>query len=302
MRASQHRIALLGAGMFFLLSATIGCLQQSISQPSPGWHSSSRMGGQSLLSTTDHIPAGVRLGEYSLAGVRKQELTAHLTAISSQLNAKPRNAHKQQASLNLIPEHPGRQLDIEKTQERILRAKPGEAVEPAWKILQPSVTVHDLSSAAPMNAKQIRQFSTPIIDTKPDRVENIRVTARLLNNTVVEPGEIFSFNKTVGMPTEAKGFKKGTVFGDGGMLTQELGGGMCQVSSTLYNAALDSGMEIIERHPHSKPVAYITNGRDATIYDDKDLRFRNTTGKPVIIKSWISNGRTHVTFYEPLHA
>jgi vancomycin resistance protein YoaR len=118
----------------------------------------------------------------------------------------------------------------------------------------------------------------------------------------VEPGQEFSFNKTVGMPTEAKGYKKGTVYGDGGVLTEELGGGMCQVSSTLYNVALDTKMEITERHPHSKPVPYVNNGRDATIYDDKDFRFRNTTDKPILIKSWASNGNAYVSFYAPQNA
>ncbi|MFC4768573.1 VanW family protein [Effusibacillus consociatus] len=291
MRASQNRIVLLGAGMFLLLSPTIGCLQQSSPEPPSGSRFSSYR--------ADRIPVGVQLGDHSLGGVPKGELSSHLQRLAPQFKEKPQNAHKQAQSFNLVPERPGRELDVEKTEQRILQAKPGERVEPIWKTVPPAVTAADLHPAAPVNAKRIAQFSTPILDTKPDRVENIRVTARLLNNSVVEPGQEFSFNKIVGMPTESKGFKKGTVFGDDGELKQELGGGMCQVSSTLYNVALDSHMQITERHPHSKPVPYVGVGRDATIYDDKDLRFRNTLDKPLIIKSWVSNGRIYVVFYQP---
>ncbi|WP_018131700.1 VanW family protein [Effusibacillus pohliae] len=293
MRASQHRTAMLGAAVFLLLSGTIGCLQQAARDPfRPGAHGS--------ISGTEQIPTGVHLGEYSLEGIPHRDLPSHLARLAPHFYEKPQNAHKQEQSLQLIPERPGRELDIEQTKQRILHAKPGERVEPVWKTVQPTVTIADLRPAAPVDFRQLGQFSTPILDTKPDRVENIRVTTQLVNNTVVEPGQEFSFNKIVGMPTKAKGFRPGTVFGDGGQLKQELGGGMCQVSSTLYNVALETGMEILERHPHSKPVPYIAPGRDATIYDDKDLRFRNPLAKPVIIKSWVANGRTYVAFYLPV--
>lgn len=290
MRASQHRIVLAGAGMFFLLINTLGCLSQSIPRsPSPF----------SSLQKEERIPAGVKLGDYSLANVAKGDLHRQLTLLSPKFYQQPKNAHKQAESLTIVAEHPGKELDIEQTQQRILRAKTGETVEPAFKTIQPLITTHDLETSAPVNAKQIGHFSTPILDTQPDRVENIKVTAQLLNNTVIEPGQEFSFNRIVGIPTQAKGFKLGTVFGDGGELKQELGGGMCQISSTLYNVALDHGMEIVERHPHSKPVSYIAPGRDATIYDDKDLRFRNTSAQPILIKSWVSGGTAHVAFYQP---
>ncbi|GAX91582.1 VanW family protein [Effusibacillus lacus] len=290
MSASQHRMVLLGAGMFLLLSSTLGCLHQSLTSAPPV--------KQKAASDRELIPQGVRLGEFPLDHVAKKDLSAHLAALAPSLYEKPQNARKQEASLQLVSERPGRELDIEKTRDRILQAKQGDRVNPVWKLVQPAVTLADLQPAAPINARQIGQFFTPILDTKPDRMENLRVTAKYLNNTVVEPGQEFSFNRIVGMPTEAKGYKKGTVYGDGGKLTQELGGGMCQISSTLYNVALDTHMEIIERHPHSKPVPYVAQGRDATVYDDKDLRFRNTLSKPIIIKSWVSNGRACVAFYE----
>lgn len=293
MRASQHRIALVGAGMFFLLINTLGCLQQSMPH-SPNHPSASSSQG------ADKIPAGVKLSSYSLAEVTKGELHQKLVFLSPHFYQQPQNAHKHAENLTIVTERPGRELDVDKTQQRVLQAKKGETVEPVFRTIQPFITTRDLQMAAPLNAKRIGYFSTPILDKKPDRVENIKVTANLLNNTVVEPGQEFSFNRIVGMPTQEKGFKLGTVFGDGGELKQELGGGMCQVSSTLYNVALDDGMEIVERHAHSQPVPYVAPGRDATIYDDKDLRFRNTSAQPILIKSWVSNGTAHVAFYQPI--
>lgn len=265
MRASQHRIALAGAGMFFLLINTLGCLQQSMSH-TPNHPS------VSSYQAADKIPAGVKLGDHLLAGMAKNDLHRQLTLLASAYYQKPQNAHKQAESLTIVSERPGRELDIEKTLQRVLQAKKGGTVEPVFKTIPPFITTRDLQMAAPLNAKRISYFSTPILDKKPDRVETIRVTASLLNNTVVEPGEEFSFNRTVGMPAQAKGFKPGAVYGDEGELKQELAGGMCQISSTLYNVALDRGMEILERHAHSKPVPYVAPGLDATIYDDKDLR------------------------------
>lgn len=292
MRASQKRMALLGAGIFLISNATIACLQQSYSDRSASGAKSPQ------TAASERVAPGVRLGDYPFGGAAAAELSSRLSGLAPHFFEQPQNARKEPESLNLIPERPGRELDIEHTKQKLLQAKTGERVDPVLKTVQPQVTIAELQTAAPATARLIGQFSTPILDRTPDRVENIRVTASLLNNAVVEPGQEFSFNKIVGMPTEAKGFKPGTVFGEGGELRQELGGGMCQISSTLYNVALNTGLEITERHPHSKPVAYVEQGRDATIYDDKDFRFRNTLANPMIIKSWVGNGRVHVAFYE----
>lgn len=101
-------------------------------------------------------------------------------------------------------------------------------------------------------------FSTPIQDKSEGRQNNIRLTCSTLNGTTVNAGETFSFCDTVGPATTDKGYQEAKIFGKNGEVKMGLGGGNCQVSSTLYNAVLqDSNFEIVERHPHAKRVYYV---------------------------------------------
>lgn len=99
----------------------------------------------------------------------------------------------------------------------------------------------------------IYSFSTQILDTSEGRQNNIRLTCSSLNGTIVNSGATFSFCDTVGPATTDKGYKEAKIFGSDGEVTMGLGGGNCQVSSTLYNAVLqDTNFEIVERHPHAR--------------------------------------------------
>lgn len=100
---------------------------------------------------------------------------------------------------------------------------------------------------------------------------------------VLQSGEVFSFNKTVGERTSAAGYREAKIF-VGNTIVSGLGGGICQTATTLYNAGLESKLEIIERYPHTLPVAYIGKGRDATVsWNGADLKMRNCLAKPVKI-------------------
>lgn len=129
------------------------------------------------------------------------------------------------------------------------------------------------------------------------RERNMLVTAACLNFRCIPPKTEFSFNRAVGAVTAAKGFVPAPVIEDDGSLKYELGGGMCQVSSTLYNAVLTAGLPVLERHPHSRPVSYVPPGRDATVYDDKDFRFLNDRGYPLLLRLWIGDGQLTVAIY-----
>lgn len=114
---------------------------------------------------------------------------------------------------------------------------------------------------------EIATYSTKIKNTKDlNRQDNITITCNALNNTKVAPGETFSFCDTVGASTIERGYKEANVIIQG-TETKGLGGGNCQVSSTLYNAVLDAPtqLEVVERHPHSAPVPYIEEGKDAAV-------------------------------------
>lgn len=145
----------------------------------------------------------------------------------------------------------------------------------------------------------IGSCSTIISGNKRDyRVQNIKAAVELINNREIEPGGVFSFNKAVGSITPEKGFVDAPVIDDEGRFKLELGGGICQVSSTLYNAVLDAGLEVLERHPHSKPVNYVPAGRDATVYDDKDFCFRNNKNNNVRLIGRIKKTMLTIKIYQ----
>lgn len=120
-------------------------------------------------------------------------------------------------------------------------------------------------------------------DPLPGEEYNVHLAASMLAGIVVKPGQVFSQNQSIGPYTEDKGFKKGpTYFGT--TLTTTVGGGVCKIASTLYNAAVMSNLTIIERHNHTMPVPYVPYGQDATVaYGVKDFRFRNDTGDDIMI-------------------
>ena len=126
------------------------------------------------------------------------------------------------------------------------------------------------------------------------RCHNIRLAAKLIDGTKVENGEVFSFNETVGVRSPERGFKKAKIIKDGEFV-EGVGGGVCQVSTTLYNAALLSGCKIREYHPHSLPVSYVAPSRDAMVSGTYfDMKFENVSGREIYIKS--SAGENFVKF------
>jgi vancomycin resistance protein YoaR len=115
------------------------------------------------------------------------------------------------------------------------------------------------------------------------RNRNIRLAAGQIDGTLLSPGETFSLRKIIGKPTQARGYRTAPVFVNA-TLTSGIGGGVSQVTGTLFNAAALAGLRIVEVHPHSQPVSYLPIGRDATFaYGAKDLKFANTTDAPVYI-------------------
>ena len=133
----------------------------------------------------------------------------------------------------------------------------------------------------------ISSFSTKIYTKDSARQNNISITCSTLNETVVTNGSTFSFCNTVGQATSAKGYQEADIFDNKGNKKKGIGGGNCQVSTTLYNAVLKiPSLVVTERHEHSNKVPYIANGKDAAVaYGSYDLRFRNDTGFDIKIKA-----------------
>ena len=153
---------------------------------------------------------------------------------------------------------------------------------------QPEATqgIHE-AEASHVTEEQISTFTTKIYSKDSARQNNISITCNTLNGTTVKNGEIFSFCNTVGQASTSKGYQKADIFDNNGQKKKGLGGGNCQVSTTLYNAVLAApSLVVTERHEHSNYVPYIAKGKDAAVaYGSYDLKFRNNSGNDVKILS-----------------
>jgi vancomycin resistance protein YoaR len=131
------------------------------------------------------------------------------------------------------------------------------------------------------------------------RSANIALAAGSIDGTIVQSGEVFSFNETIGSTTKKHGYKKAVIYA-GGRKSKNYGGGVCQVSTTLYNAAMNAGMTILERHDHSLPVNYAESGKEAATSQNGnlDFKFQNDSPNSVIINARAENGTLRVDVSE----
>ena len=145
------------------------------------------------------------------------------------------------------------------------------------------------------------QFYTTYTNSPEERKTNVATAVKSLNNVLVDVGGEFSFNRTVGPRTESRGYKSAKIIVNG-KFVDGVGGGVCQVSTTLYNAILLAGLKITEYHPHSLPVSYIAPSFDAMVNSGSaDLRFINTTNNPIIIMATADGDRVKISILgEPM--
>lgn len=143
------------------------------------------------------------------------------------------------------------------------------------------------------NNETISDFSTKLPKDTKARYSNIELACKTLNNTIVKSGETFSLWNVLGCPTKEKGYEKAKSFTSDGKVTQSYGGGICQVSTTIYNAILKiDGIKVTERHEHSKDVVYIDDGKDAAVsYKSADLKFKNNLDYDIKIKADVKNNK-----------
>lgn len=159
-----------------------------------------------------------------------------------------------------------------------------EATAPSQEIARESPPTPTEESQEPQESavpeEQISAFSTKIYSKDSARQHNINITCNALNGTIVKNGSTFSFCSTIGPSTSAKRYKEADIFDANGNKKKGLGGGNCQISTTLYNAILEApGLKVTERHKHSNYVPYIAKGKDAAVaYGSYDLKFLNSSG------------------------
>ena len=148
---------------------------------------------------------------------------------------------------------------------------------------------HTVTEGEKFNVELLSSYTTYFDGKNEARSHNIRLAATLINGKVLQNGEVFSFNEAVGQRTEGRGFKRAAII-ENGEFVEGVGGGVCQVSTTLYNACLLSGCQIVEYHPHSLAVSYVPPSRDAMVSGTFfDLKIKNTTGSTVYFKSVTGN-------------
>ena len=146
---------------------------------------------------------------------------------------------------------------------------------------------------------EIASFTSTLYDNEENRVYNISKACDILNGVTITNGSEFSFNNTIGPMGEENGYKLAKGFDDDGKLIDIPGGGMCQVSSTLYNVALMANLEITERHPHSRRVYYVPVDKDATVYyPSLDLKFINNTGYDLKLSAQNDNYSVTIKMYK----
>ena len=233
------------------------------------------------------VPRGVYLGEILMENKLEAEVRAIVEQESLLLLKRPRNAYFDRQTGQLVNEIYGEKIDVESTVALIMEGEPYGVYRPVIIPLEPEITTEVYRRIS----ERLGSFAT-WYGGGGGRAENIRLAASFIQNYVLAPGEIFSFNKVTGHNNPGKGYKPAPIIVGDTVITG-YGGGVCQVSSTLYNAVHLSELEIVERFPHSRPVGYVPIGRDATVSGHLDFKFRNNTNKFILIKGGGGGGYIH---------
>ena len=221
-------------------------------------------------------------------------LRAAVNAFADAHETEPKNAtvgyNKEKNEIDYIADVTGKSVDRDALVASLLCAKAGDTVEAAAVETKAEVTLADIRSQYVLRSTMTTNYSKSIKNRK----ENIRHGAMdLLTGTVVHPGEVFSMNKCLGVRKNDGHWKLATAYQQGAHV-KEYGGGVCQISSTLYNAAVMADMEIVFRQNHSMPVDYVPKGLDATINSIGniiDFKFKNSSKSDIIIIA-NANGKT----------
>lgn len=214
----------------------------------------------------------------------EQYISSMLEDISKEIGQEPKDATilLQNQGFVINDEAEGRKLDINKSYDliksQIENVDTGD-VDLVVEIIQPEIKRSDLENIK----DKLGEYSTKFNAADVDRTHNIKIATSSASNVLIKPGEVYSINKIVGPRLAKNGYREAKVIVNN-ELVPGIGGGVCQVSSTLYNAALLSNMKIVERRNHALPSSYIAKGRDATISENYiDLKFENTTKYPIYV-------------------
>lgn len=228
----------------------------------------------------------------------EEKMSAVVEQMAQEVDKEAEDAviHANGDEFTVTPEVKGLSLDQEKTKSAILKAleagKDGETVALAVKEIEPEKTAEKLSTIK----DRIGSYST-YYSSGSGRAQNLSTGASKVNGMVLMPGEVMSFNDTVAPITEENGYRDATVI-VAGEYVPGLGGGLCQVSTTLYNAVIRAELEVVERDCHAYPSDYVPMGLDSTVASGYiDFKFRNDSGYPIYIAMWADGGEVNAVIY-----
>ncbi|MCX7842042.1 MAG: VanW family protein [Clostridia bacterium] len=240
----------------------------------------------------------VQLEGENIGGMKESEILKKLDRYEQKIFDPPKDARLNEKWEVIESEHVGKKLNTKLTLQEIINSPEGKRVNIIVEELRPGITAEHLKS----NIIEIGSFTTPLLDRQEARINNIELASEKINYKVLAPGEEFSFNGVVGKRTVSKGYEEAPIIiraEDGYKKGFGVGGGICQLASTIYSCAVKSGLEITEHHMHSKDVGYIPRGQDAAVsYGTVDLKFKNSRSFPVMIRVWRDSKNLTVKMFE----
>lgn len=285
-----------------LYSRTVGIAELGITpDPKATWqeilHSTRRRNPLLTLAGRWISPKTAMVSANVVYAVNHRQVSRFFGQVGRIVERPPRDARLligDNGSRQIVPEQAGMKLPREAVEYVIsaLQAFQTTASIPL-QVIPPRVTSAHLQTIT----TPLAQASTRFSERERNRSHNIRQATERVNGVVLLPGDVFSYNQTVGPRTLREGFRKAPVIVNGELVPGD-GGGVCQVSSTLYMAALQAGLQIVQRNKHAFPIGYAPAGLDATVvYGVLDLRFRNNTEYPIAIIAQAKRGRMQVSIW-----
>lgn len=214
-----------------------------------------------------------------------------LAALYEEYASEAVDAQMDKETYEVVPEVYGYGFDLEQALEQLENASYGDTLEIQLSMIAPEMTSEALSG---MLFRDVLASYETSHNNDSNRNTNLALACAAINNVVLQPGETFDYNETLGKRTAEKGYKPAGAY-SGGQTVSELGGGICQVSSTLYYCTLIADLEIVDRSPHSYVSSYMPMGMDAAVsWGGPEFRFRNNTNYPIRIEAEDSGNKVKV--------
>ena len=237
----------------------------------------------------------VKNNTIEIATEEKSPSALDIDSIHSELYSEAKDAYFTQNPYSIYPSENGVDFAISIDDAKAMLKEDKDEYSIPLKVLYPSVTTNMLGTEAFPNL--LSQYSTSYSTKNQKRTTNLRLAANKINGTVLMPGETFSYNKVVGERTIAAGYQEAPIYVSG-KVVDGLGGGICQITTTLYNAVVYANLEIVERSNHQFVPSYAPASRDATVvYGSIDFKFKNNRNYPIKILCSVQNGIANFQIY-----